>query len=218
MQPGSSPGWWSLEAEDWGPAVAPPGPDLGTREGKEWWEITSRGGAWLWWGIWGKAEEWRVSGLAGRAEIGLRSRGNEGRKIDSMWELRKRLKTAAWKKGLETEKIERDEERPVSVSYYRCRQAVLAFVQPQQLVLSLSLSLPISLFVFPAADPDTNNFSLFISAPRSSSHSILLSGNKFLNRTYTRPIYNTDNRPASVSVNLSLCLFCIANVFGFVWR
>lgn len=30
----------------------------------------------------------------------------------------------------ETEKIERDEERPVSVSHYQCRQAVLAFVQP----------------------------------------------------------------------------------------
>ncbi len=39
-------------------------------------------------------------------------------------------KTGSMKERWEAEKIEGDEERPVSVSHYRCRQAVLAFVQP----------------------------------------------------------------------------------------
>lgn len=34
------------------------------------------------------------------------------------------------KDNLETEEIERDEERPVSVSHYQHCQAILAFVQP----------------------------------------------------------------------------------------
>lgn len=47
VQPDSSPGWWSLEAEDWGPAVAPPARELGTREGRDsrhrWSVIVERG-------------------------------------------------------------------------------------------------------------------------------------------------------------------------------
>lgn len=81
--------------------------------------------------------------------------------------------------------------------------------------LFLPLSTRISLCVH-TTDLDTNNFSLFISAPRSSSRSILLSGNKVLKR-YTRPIHGADNCPASVSAVLSLCLFCITNVLHFVW-
>lgn len=81
----------------------------------------------------------------------------------------------------------------------------LAIVQPQQLVLFLPGSLSLAISLTPhislcviATDPDTNNFSLFISAPRSSSRSILLSGNKVLKR-YTRPIRGVDNCPASFS-------------------
>lgn len=122
-----------------------------------------------------------------------------------------------------TEKIKRDEERPVSVSHYRCWQAVGHCPTSTTCSLSpwvsfsfyFSLS-PISLFVWSLLIW-TLTTSLFLSRPHAPHLALFFS-------LVIRSWKDTQG-PSEVLITVQphsalfslLCLFCITYVFGFVW-